>query len=77
METTSKVLSLDQFRAIEWHTNEMIAAASAALLKWRQVPPPQRDTQVLNQLTYWRNVISGLKWQLGVAKQRCPACRNV
>jgi len=69
-------LTLDQFRAIEWHTNEMISAAQSAIGKLRQIPEPQRGSQITNQIKYYQNAIGGFKWSLGVAAQRCPACRN-
>lgn len=70
-------LTLDQFRAIEAHTNDMIAAAEAGRSKMMEIPPPHRGPQVLGQIAYYQNCISGFKWSLGVARQRCPACRNV
>lgn len=74
-ETTT--LTLEQYRAIEWHTNNMIAASTAAIGKFRQIPPAMRDEQVVNTMTYHKHAIGAFKWLLGVAKQRCPACRNV
>lgn len=71
------VLTLDQFRAIEWHTNEMIAAAEKGRQTYLAIPSAQRSEQVMNMIAYWKNVIAGLKWSLGLARQRCPACRNV
>lgn len=76
MSTEAKELTLDQFRAIEWHTNEMIAACSVAIAKLRQIPLPQRGPQVTNQITYYQNAVGGFKWSLGLARQRCPACRH-
>jgi hypothetical protein len=75
MPTTTK-LTLDQFRAIEAHTNDMIAAAEAGRQRMMEIPPAHRNAQVAGQISYYRNVIAGFKWSLGVARQRCPACRN-
>jgi hypothetical protein len=77
MSTETRDLTLDQYRAIEWHTNEMIAACLSALSKLRQIPVTQRGPQIVNQVTYYKNAIGGFKWSLGLAKHRCPAARNV
>lgn len=70
-------LTLDQFRAIEVHTNAMIEAAENGRSKMRQINPAMRTPQVNNQIQYWTNAIAALKWSLGLARQRCPVCRNV
>ena len=76
MSTETGDLTLDQYRSIEWHTNEMIVACLSAISKLRQIPEPQRGPQIVNQLTYYKNAIGGFKWSLGLARQRCPAARN-
>lgn len=77
MPETANELTIDQFRAIEWHTNGMIAAAESGRQSAMRMNKLSPSPQTENQITYYRNIIAGFKWSLGIAKQRCPACRSV
>lgn len=76
MSTVHK-LSPREAAIIEEHCLRCIAMADAAILNFRQIPPPNRDRTIENNLIYWSNCRSALKWAIAQARQRSGVPLNV
>lgn len=67
---SSHGLSFSDVEAILRHNATLIEHATTALFRLRQVPYVNRDLAIHENIKYWENVRSALKWSSGQAKQR-------
>lgn len=64
-------VTVSELAAIERHLNEMIEACESALLKYRLVAKADRNAAIEGAITYWRNVRSGYRHAIAIARQKC------
>jgi len=70
-------LTTDEFRIIEWHNNQLAAAARCEMERLQAIPRRSRPEWVQNQLLWWKHVNATLSWSTGVAKQRMGTKKHV
>lgn len=68
--------SISELAAIERHMAAMIVAAENALAKYRLVPKSERNVTITEAIKYWRNVRSGYRYALEIARQKSNVRRN-
>lgn len=59
-----------EYNAIREHNDTMLAAAESAIAKFKSAPNWQENQHIREQMQYWLNVRSALRWSVAVALQR-------
>lgn len=64
------ILTQVELDAIVRHTQALIDSQENLIQGLLSIPKDRRGEAAASQIAYWTNVVSGLKWSLGIAKQR-------